>query len=398
MLWHAMPPELNTARLMAGAGPAPMLQAAAGWAALGAALEAQADQLAAILASLAAAWTGTSGERAVAAATPMVAWLRTASMQAQKRGLQASAQAAAYTAALAMTPSLPEIAANHMTRAVLTATNFLGINTVPIGVKETDYFVRMWNQAAAAMDAYQAETAVNTMLEPLPPMKPIVLPDSGAAAEAGAAASMAQLAAKAADPTALARLASDIDAPVTPVPVGDLPVGDALTPFLTQLGTQLGQFSGPLQQLTSMLQQTGSTGGLGGDKLGELGDREAPELGMLGAPPLSTHPLAGGAGPSAGAGLLRADSMPGAGGSPSRTPLLSQLLDKGSPSVSPAAVAGTAAGAGTSAVGGGAPMGAMGGQGMHSAAATRPAMAMPAMLTQDPGEPEPFDVDNEDEW
>lgn len=29
MLWHAMPPELNTARLMAGAGPAPMLAAAA---------------------------------------------------------------------------------------------------------------------------------------------------------------------------------------------------------------------------------------------------------------------------------------------------------------------------------------------------------------------------------
>lgn len=28
MLWHAMPPELNTARLMAGAGPAPMLAAA----------------------------------------------------------------------------------------------------------------------------------------------------------------------------------------------------------------------------------------------------------------------------------------------------------------------------------------------------------------------------------
>ncbi len=30
MFWHAMPPELNTARLMAGAGPAPMLAAAAG--------------------------------------------------------------------------------------------------------------------------------------------------------------------------------------------------------------------------------------------------------------------------------------------------------------------------------------------------------------------------------
>src|SRR5262245_11972582 len=162
MLWHAMPPELNTARLMAGAGPTPMLHAAAGWEALGAALELQADHLAAILVSLGAAWTGESGERAIAAVTPMVAWLRTVAMQAQKRGLQASAQAAAYTMAMATTPSLPEIAANHVTRAVLVATNFLGINMVPIGIKEADYFVRMWNQAAAAMDVYQAETATNT--------------------------------------------------------------------------------------------------------------------------------------------------------------------------------------------------------------------------------------------
>ncbi len=46
MFWHAMPPELNTARLMAGAGPAPMLQAAAGWEALAISLETQADELA----------------------------------------------------------------------------------------------------------------------------------------------------------------------------------------------------------------------------------------------------------------------------------------------------------------------------------------------------------------
>ena len=52
MLWHAMPPELNTARLMAGAGPAPMLQAAAGWEAMAAALETQATELATSLIAL----------------------------------------------------------------------------------------------------------------------------------------------------------------------------------------------------------------------------------------------------------------------------------------------------------------------------------------------------------
>ena len=68
MLWHAMPPELNTARLMAGAGPAPMLQAAAGWEAVAAALETQSAELATSLASLKAVWTGASSDRAIAAA------------------------------------------------------------------------------------------------------------------------------------------------------------------------------------------------------------------------------------------------------------------------------------------------------------------------------------------
>ncbi|BCI86280.1 hypothetical protein NIIDMKKI_14860 [Mycobacterium kansasii] len=124
------------------------------------------------------AWTGAGSDKAIAAATPMVGWLAAASAQAKMRATQATAQAAAYTQAMANTPSLPEIAMNHITTAVLTATNFLGINTVPIAVKETDYFVRMWNQAAAAMDVYQAETTVNTRFEKLEPAKAILAPST----------------------------------------------------------------------------------------------------------------------------------------------------------------------------------------------------------------------------
>lgn len=176
MLWHAMPPELNTARLMAGAGPAPMLAAAAGWQTLSAALDAQAVELTARLNSLGEAWTGGGSDKALAAATPMVVWLQTASTQAKTRAMQATAQAAAYTQAMATTPSLPEIAANHITQAVLTATNFFGINTIPIALTEMDYFIRMWNQAALAMEVYQAETAVNTLFEKLEPMASILDP------------------------------------------------------------------------------------------------------------------------------------------------------------------------------------------------------------------------------
>ena len=196
-IWPALPPEINTSRLMAGAGPAPMLQAAAGWEVLAVSLETQADELASSLVSLAAVWTGQASERAIAATTPMVIWLRMLSLQAMKRSLQAAAQATSYTFAMATTPPLPEIEMNHVTHAVLEATNFLEINRLPITLTELDY-IRMWNQAAAVMDAYQAETALNVTFEPIAMPKPIVMPGVGEAAGAaglGKAAAMAPVAA-----------------------------------------------------------------------------------------------------------------------------------------------------------------------------------------------------------
>ncbi len=97
--YGALPPEVNTARLMAGAGTQPMYQAAAGWEALAISLETQAEELAGSLVALQGTWRGSGGDRAVQATAPMVSWLRTTALQAQKRALQAMAQAAAYTAA-----------------------------------------------------------------------------------------------------------------------------------------------------------------------------------------------------------------------------------------------------------------------------------------------------------
>ena len=68
---------------------------------------------------------------------------------------------------------------NHVTHATLEATNFLGVNTMPIGMNEEDYFVRMWDQAAGAMEGYQAETTMNTVFEPIMPAKPMVVPGVG---------------------------------------------------------------------------------------------------------------------------------------------------------------------------------------------------------------------------
>lgn len=432
--WTALPPEVNTGRLMAGAGPAPMLQAAAGWEALAVLLETQADELAASLANLSSMWTGTASERAVAATMPMVLWLRTTSAQAMKRALQAANQANSYTLAMATTPPLPEIEQNHITHAVLEATNFLGVNIVPIGVNEFDYFVRMWNQAAGAMDVYQAETQMNLLFEPIPPMTPIVIPGVG---ESTGAATVAQAGARA--PMGVARSALIAKASATAkmesvglnagramaqgtmaaqrahgaaqkgeraahqqpqdqmlqqgVQMGVQMAGQAGS-MVAQVPQQLGQMvQTPMEMLTQPLQQVSSIfgqmgGGLGGEKA---------QIGLIGATPFSNHPLAGGSGASSGAGLVRAASLPGAGGTAPRTPLMANLIgDKMAAAPVPVA-AGAAAGA---TVGGLAPVGGTGGgvgpMGMAGRGAenggSKPGLTAPAPLAHD------LDEDDGDDW
>jgi len=407
VLWHALPPEVNTARLMMGAGTAPMLQAAAGWQALATALTTQATELDVALKSLQQLWTGASSQRAIAAATPMVTWLQTAAGQAEQRAAQATAQAAAYTAALGTTPTLPDIAVNHVTRAVLTATNFFGINTMPIGLKETDYFVRMWNQAATAMDVYQAETAANTIFAPLTPAKPILAPAVGDVADAAGrlakmAADVTENGADAAATTLADTLRTTLADLASEIANAELPSLEQLSKFATQLSgpmqqmSQFGQQS--FQQLQQLVQKAGGKGGLGGDPTADPQEDPADQIGLLGASPGSTHPLAGGSGPSVGAGMLLADSLPGAGGSPPRTPLLAEFLGRSDPAAAPAPAAATGGAAGSSAMGSGAaPLGAMGAGGQSSGTRSAPAIAQP-LGREDDAEDEGQDPSDGDDW
>jgi PPE-repeat protein len=161
-----LPPEINSGRIFAGPGSAPLLAAAAAWHGLAADLRSTAGDYSSTVAGLATdGWQGPASAAMATAASSYTGWLNTTAAQAEQTANQATAAAGAYETALSGSVPPPAIAANRAQLASLAATNIIGQNTPAIAATEAHYG-QMWAQDAATMYGYAGSAAAATNVTP----------------------------------------------------------------------------------------------------------------------------------------------------------------------------------------------------------------------------------------
>ncbi|WP_205873732.1 PPE family protein [Mycobacterium camsae] len=252
-----LPPEINSARIFAGAGSGPLHIAAAAWESLAADLAASASSFNAVIVGLTGGpWAGPASTAMAAAAVPYVGWMSDAASQAQLAAGQARAAATAFEGALTATVHPAVVEANRISLMTLIATNFLGLNTPAIFANEFDY-VEMWAQDVAAMLGYHGgATAVAESLTPfaVPPVDLAGLAANvgaqftGLATSASAAVSPAVQGVMAAAPGLVAGVQSaaaavPVDMAMSAVQMGAMPASMLIGPLM-QAGTSASSTAG----------------------------------------------------------------------------------------------------------------------------------------------------------
>jgi PPE-repeat protein len=303
-----LPPEINSARIFAGAGSGPLHMAAAAWESLAADLAASASSFDSVIVGLASGpWAGPASVSMAAAATPYVGWLSNAAAQAQLSAGQARAAATAFEAAVTGTVHPAAVTANRISLATLIATNFLGLNTPAIFANEFDY-VEMWAQDVAAMVGYHGgATAVAESLTPFsaPPVDLVGLATNLQAPFAGLATSASAAMGPLVQGITVAApgLVSSVQSAASAVPVesvmsvaqmGAMPASMLMGPLM-QMGQGAGAGTAGLASATTGLTDTpkmvgdvAPMKGMGGGGLGAgmgAGLGQARLVGAMSVPP-----------------------------------------------------------------------------------------------------------------
>src|SRR3984957_8248387 len=189
MDFGSYPPEINSGRMYAGPGAAPMLTASEAWQGLAAELHSAAASYQSVVSGLTAGpWVGPSSSTMAASAASYVAGRHARptppAPQAEKPPAKAKTAAAAYQTAFTATVPPSMVAANRSQLMTLVATNLFGKNTQAIAATEAQY-AEMWAQDTAAMYGYAASSASATSLAPFTPPQQNTNP-GGSASQAAA--------------------------------------------------------------------------------------------------------------------------------------------------------------------------------------------------------------------
>lgn len=237
MDFAVLPPEINSGRMYTGAGPGPMLGAAAAWDGLAAELHNSAAAYESAISGLTGAWQGPTSASMAAAVAPYVAWISATAVQAEQTASQARAAVAAYETAFAATVPPPVIAANRAQLMALIVTNIFGQNTPAIMATEAQY-MEMWAQDSAAMFGYAGSSASAAQLTPYssPPQT------ANAAGQAAQAASVSQSAGNV--QAALAQVTSAVQS-VASTGSSSASSTSELTAVMTQINGILNNLTGP---------------------------------------------------------------------------------------------------------------------------------------------------------
>lgn len=154
MNFPMLPPEINSARMFAGAGSGPMLSAAMAWDGLAVELGSAAESFGSVTSGLVgSSWQGAAAAAMSAAAAPYVSWLNAAAVRAGEAALQAKEVVSAFEAARAAMIHPLAVAANRNALVQLVLTNLFGQNAPAIAAAEGSY-EQMWAADVAAMLGY----------------------------------------------------------------------------------------------------------------------------------------------------------------------------------------------------------------------------------------------------